>query len=146
MGNNKPARDELIKRYGKECFIDKLHLRKDKNRKYTSTAQMQKMKELTYHHIIEESKGGKSTIENGALLSKENHQWFHQQSLEARKYMNAVFQVYKKKVDNGQIGKCQVVYVDDLQVDYLVKPTEFVIETRTKGTKAKNRGGDNEQR
>ena len=73
MGSNKKARQELERRYGKECFIDKLHLRKDKRIKYTGKSQMKRMKQLTYHHILEKSKGGRATVENGALLSTENH-------------------------------------------------------------------------
>ena len=56
--SNKSARDELIKLYGAKCFIDKLHLRVDKGRKYTGKAQRYKMKQLTYHHILEKSKRG----------------------------------------------------------------------------------------
>lgn len=53
---NKEAREELIKIYGAECFIDKLHLRDDKGRKYKGKSQHKKMKQLTYHHIKEKSK------------------------------------------------------------------------------------------
>lgn len=55
---NKEARDKLIKLYGAECFVDKLRLRNDKGRKYTGKAQKHKMKQLTYHHILEKSKRG----------------------------------------------------------------------------------------
>lgn len=50
---NKSAKKELIRLYGAECFIDKLHLRDDKERKYTGKSQYHRMKELTYHHILE---------------------------------------------------------------------------------------------
>lgn len=50
--SNKSAKQELIKRYGAECFIEKLHLRKDTTpRRYTSKGQRKRMKQLTYHHI-----------------------------------------------------------------------------------------------
>lgn len=65
MSDNKRAKEKLIALYGAECFIEKLHLRKDTEpRKYTGKAQMKRMKQLTYHHIREKSKGGKSTVEN----------------------------------------------------------------------------------
>lgn len=52
--SNKRAKEALIKLYGAECFIEKLHLRKDTEpRKYTGKAQYKRMKELTYHHILE---------------------------------------------------------------------------------------------
>lgn len=62
--SNKKAKDRLIELYGPECFIDKLHLRDDKERRYTGKGQLKRMKQLTYHHILERSKGGKATVEN----------------------------------------------------------------------------------
>jgi len=128
MSSNKKAREELERRYGKECFIEKLGLRKfDKPRRYTSKGQKKKMKQLTYHHIREKSKGGDATVENGALLSNENHTWFHKQSLEKQEKMNNIFQDYKQLVD-----ECKVVLVDDLEVPFKIKPMEFSIEDREK--------------
>ena len=62
--SNKKAKEELIKLYGAECFIDKLHIRTDSDRVYTGKGQYKKMtkarkhrlQELTYHHILEKSK------------------------------------------------------------------------------------------
>lgn len=51
---NKKAKEALIRLYGAECFIEKLHLRQDAEpRKYTGKAQYKRMKELSYHHILE---------------------------------------------------------------------------------------------
>ncbi len=59
--NNKRAKDKLIKLYGAECFIEKLHLRIDKEpRKYTGKGQYKRMKQLTYHHIREKRNRRKS--------------------------------------------------------------------------------------
>ena len=99
MSSNKSAKQELIKRYGAECFIEKLHLRKDTTpKRYTSKGQKKRMKQLTYHHIKMKKDGGKATVENGALLSAENHQWFHKQNSQAQEYMNTMFQEYKKQI------------------------------------------------
>lgn len=57
---NKRAKQDLIRLYGKECFIEKLHLRPDTERKYTGKAQYHRMKQLTYHHILEKCKRWKS--------------------------------------------------------------------------------------
>jgi hypothetical protein len=74
MSTNKIARKKLEKLYGAECFIEKLHLRIDTEpRKYKSKGQMKRMKQLSYHHILEKSRGGKTTVANGAILSVENH-------------------------------------------------------------------------
>ena len=62
---------------------------------------MARMKQLTYHHIKAKRDGGKATVENGALLSFENHMWFNQQSPEAQRTMNQAFQEYKKASDHN---------------------------------------------
>ena len=95
MSKNKSARQELERLYGKECFIDKLHLREEKQKRYTGKGQLKQMKQLTYHHIKMKKDGGRATIENGALLSAENHAWFHKQSPEKQSEMNRAFQEYK---------------------------------------------------
>lgn len=59
MSKNRSVRKELERLYGKECFIDKLHLRKDKQQ-YKGKAQYKRMKQLTYHHIKPKREGRKS--------------------------------------------------------------------------------------
>ena len=97
--SNKSAKEALIKLYGAECFIEKLHLRPDIERKYKGKAQYHRMQQLTYHHIREKSKGGKATVENGAVLKAVNHEWFHRQPKREQKRMNDMFQEYKRSVD-----------------------------------------------
>lgn len=135
MSSNKNAKQELIRRYGAECFIEKLHLRQDTTpRRYTSKGQKKRMKQLTYHHIRMKKDGGRATVENGALLSAENHQWFHKQSPQAQGYMNAIFQEYKKQID-----ECTVVFVDELNLPFEVKTIDFSIDERGKFNRAKEK-------
>lgn len=69
MSSNKSAKRKLIELYGDECFIEKLHLRpKATKGRYTGKGQRQKMKQLTYHHILEKRNGGKSTVENRSAV------------------------------------------------------------------------------
>ncbi len=113
--SNKRAKERLIQLYGAECFIEKLHLRKDTEpRKYTSKGQRKRMKQLTYHHIKEKRYGGKATVENGAILSEENHAWFNKQSKEAQRQMNELFQRYKNSVE------CKVELVDELDTRFSI--------------------------
>ena len=61
--SNKKIKEKMIELYGPECFIEKLHLRKDSTpRKYIGKNQMKKMKQLTYHHIQEKKQRRKSDI------------------------------------------------------------------------------------
>ena len=113
--SNKRAKERLIQLYGAECFIEKLHLRTDTEpRQYTSKGQYKRMKQLTYHHIREKQYGGKATVENGAILSEENHIWFNEQSKEAQKQMNELFQQYKQSVE------CKVEFVDELDTRFSI--------------------------
>ncbi len=107
MGSNAKARNELIKRYGDECFIDKLKLRPDskKHKRYKSKKEKKRSEKLTYHH---EDPKGPSSVENGALLSNENHQWFNKQSPKVQKKLNQIFDEYKK---------CDVNYVDSINIE-----------------------------
>lgn len=98
MSKNKSARQELERLYGKECFIEKLHLREETQKRYTGKGQLKRMKQLTYHHIQMRKDGGKATVENGALLSAENHSWFHKQTQEKQAEMNKAFQQYKMSI------------------------------------------------
>lgn len=126
MSSNKRAKEELIRRYGAECFIEKLKLRKDTEpRKYKGKGQMKKMKQLTYHHIRMKKDGGRATVENGALLSTENHAWFHKQNPQDQAIMNAMFQEYKK-----QYQECEVVFVDKLDLGFEIKAMEFHIDEK----------------
>lgn len=113
--SNKRAKQKLIELYGSECFIEKLHLRVDTEpRRYTSKGQRKRMKQLTYHHIREKRNNGKATVENGALLSAENHAWFNKQSKEAQRQMNELFQQYKQSIE------CKVEFVDDLDTRFSI--------------------------
>jgi hypothetical protein len=78
--------------------------------------------------------GGKATVENGALLSAENHAWFHQQSPAAQGYMNAIFQEYKKQVD-----ECIVVFTDELELPFEVKSIEFSVNKKGEFNRAKEK-------
>ena len=126
--SNKKAKQDLIKHYGAQCFIERLHLRQDTEpRHYTGKSQKAKMKQLTYHHIRMKKDGGQATRENGALLSNENHIWFHQQSDSTQGYMNAIFQEFKRQVD-----ECEVIFVDKLDLDFEVKGVVFQIDEKGK--------------
>lgn len=133
--SNKKARKKLIKLYGAECFIEKLHLRTDTEpRQYTSKGQYKRMKQLTYHHIREKQYGGKATVENGAILSEENHIWFNEQSKEAQRQMNELFQRYKQSVE------CSVEFVDNLETNFSIASVIIVpAELEKKYNRAKEK-------
>lgn len=78
MSDNKSARRELERVFGKICMIEAAGIRyipKGKRRKLKGYTKYDE--QITYHHIHEKSKGGKATFENGALARGYNHRWLH---------------------------------------------------------------------
>lgn len=129
MSSNKKVKDKLIKLYGNKCFIERLKLRDTTGLKYTGCGQYKRMKQLTYHHILEKSKGGKATVENGAILSAENHEWFHKQPKAEQHKMNQIFQELKRTID---YKKCNVELVDETQCPFEVEYVEMCINKEGK--------------
>lgn len=61
MSSNKSAKEQLIRLYGPECFIDKLHLRPEETKhRYTGKSQIKRAMTLTFHHIQMKKDGRKS--------------------------------------------------------------------------------------
>lgn len=137
MSKNKSVREQMIKIYGAECFIDKLHLRKEKTkRRYTSKGELKRMQQLTYHHIKMKKDQGETTIENGALLSADNHAWFHKQNPEKQAEMNKAFQDYKMGIAilSPEGIKAQEISIDmsDCEVIKLESNKETSKQRRTR--------------
>lgn len=139
--SNKKAKEEMIRLYGAECFIDRLHLRPESSKVYTGRQadymrkHQKQLKRLTYHHILEKHLGGRATVENGALLSEGNHRWFNQQSKENQAKMNDAFQELKKKIDEAR--ECKIELVDTLDIDVSVKFAEISFSDEIKPPKEK---------
>lgn len=132
MSSNKSAKEELIRRYGAKCFIERLKLRDTSGLRYTGSGQRKKMKMLTYHHIRMKSKGGKATVENGALLSAENHAWFHQQDKANQERMNNAFQELKRNIDSSY-EPCEIQLVPEEEIEQPYELDVMTVETDKKG-------------
>lgn len=90
---NKIIRLELIKIYGKICFLGE---------------PLTKENYITLHHIIAERNKGKTNIENGALLSLFMHQdfnfienWYYNEA----DYINEYLKYYKATRDEEEKGR-----------------------------------------
>lgn len=84
---NKTIRIIMQMLYGKQCFMEKLGIRIKGAKTLDHT--------ITYHHLKPLNSGGKTTIKNGALLARYNHDWFHQQPIHIQDELNEMFQDYK---------------------------------------------------
>ena len=97
------------------------------------------MKQLTYHHIQKKENGGKATVENGAILSAENHQWFNQQPPAEQARLNAIFQQYKLgvlEIENGRIIDAQAITFKD-EEEYFSIPLEPIDKRKYNRAKIK---------
>lgn len=134
MSSNTRIKNKMIAKYGDECWIDKLHLRPvESYRTYTSKGQLKRMKQLTFHHIKEKSKGGQATEENGALLSAENHEWFNKQPKEVQDKLNQIFQEYKSNFDKGISITSTIEHIKDDTLNY----DEFMSLAKSRYNRAK---------
>ena len=76
-------------------------------------------------------------MENGAILSNENHIWFHKQPEVKQGYFNAIFQEYKRQVD-----ACKVVFVEEIETPYEIKVADFSINEKGKYNRNKKKQED----
>ena len=57
-------KEEMLQIYGEYCWLNNLWIPNKYNK-------------LTYHHILERRNGGKVTIENGALIGRNEHDYLN---------------------------------------------------------------------
>lgn len=92
---NKTARKILEIIYGRQCFMEAAGIRICGARTLDHT--------LTYHHIIPVSAGGLTTLQNGAVLARYNHDWLHQQPLHIQDEINEQIEDYKLNCEFAKI-------------------------------------------
>jgi len=76
-------------------------------------------KDLTYHHILKKSDGGKETIENGALLMPISHRYLHLiecKDIETYNAINKLFSYINMQRHEPTIQ--QRVYIDYLLSEF----------------------------
>lgn len=85
---NKEAREQLQVLYGCRCLLTNI-----------------KTDRLTYHHcLLKKQHGGKVTIDNGAQIINEIHQWLHKlehTNIELFDLVNECLDLYKQVMDLG---------------------------------------------
>lgn len=126
MAGNKKQREKLEKLFGAQCFIEKLGLRRGKDIKKKTIKRPkvgQPPMKLTFHHIMQDTIGGKASVENGALLSEENHEWFHSCSQYEQMEMDEKFQEHKKNVLRRK-GLLDIENPDSYKEEDFIVPTK----------------------
>lgn len=72
--DNKRVKNEMIRIFGKKCFIEELKIRsmaeiEAERRKYVGKKQLAIMDQLTYHHILERCRRRKSNSRKWSYTS-----------------------------------------------------------------------------
>lgn len=115
MSTNKSAKQELERVYGKGCMFKKAHIEEQiealrtiktyrrflQETRYTGRKIHLLESNLTYHHLKHRSEGGKSTLENGAVIGELPHRYIHSLSRQEEEIINNMFREYKFKLQGG---------------------------------------------
>lgn len=108
---NSKARKALKRIYGNGCFVERAGIRKITG--YKKDAHM-----ITYHHLRHQSEGGKATVENGANVALENHEWLHTLPREEEEKVNDAIREWKANFltmkGNGKIEDSKQLTFPDL--------------------------------
>lgn len=63
--------------------------------------KIDKKADLTFHHIVKKEHGGKATIDNGALLTHNAHNYLHViefKDIETYNYINKMFEIINRQL------------------------------------------------
>ena len=110
---NSKARKKLEKIYGKGCFMERAGIRKITGFKKDAYI-------MTYHHMRHVSEGGKATVENGANLALENHEFLHSLPREEEEKINNRIRQWKANfllMNNGKVENSASLEFPDLTND-----------------------------
>ena len=140
--NNRSAKKELERIYGKGCFFERAHIAERIEamggiRTFKIFIQEKKFKgkpishQITYHHLKHRSEGGKATVENGANVEEVAHQYLHSLPRDQEEVINNMLREFKLNcvmmTGNGQIQEAKSISFD-FGEDVLVIPL-YVIDT-----------------
>ena len=141
MKKNKKVRKELERKYGRVCMFKNANIEKKveetrviktykrflQEKRYTGKSIKKLEKMLTLHHLKHRSDGGQTNAENGAIINELAHTYMHSLPRKHEEFINNELRRYKKQYD-----ECKVVYVDDIEVPFEIKFTDFKLEDKKK--------------
>ena len=112
MSDNTKGRHQLEQIYGKGCMFKKAKVEEQiyalrqkriiksyksflKETKYTLKKIRQLEGNMTYHHLKHRSEGGKTNVENGAIVNEMAHRYMHSLPREDEEVINDMIRHYK---------------------------------------------------
>lgn len=127
---NKSIRKQLEKEFGKGCMFEKAHCEEQierlrtiktfkkylQEKKYRTNQIKRLKKQMTLHHLIHRSEGGKTTTENGGVVSELAHAYMHSLPRQHEEIINNMIRQYKLNVatlkGTGVVEKPQTLEFD----------------------------------
>ena len=135
---NKNIKEQLIKEYGNGCMFERAHIaeriaarggiRTFKSFQTEKRFKGQKLSyQLTLHHLQHRSEGGKTSIDNGAVVSEAAHQYIHSLPRDEEEYINNMLREFKINCvamqGNGTIiDKISITTTPQSQQEYISIP------------------------
>ena len=121
--NKKKTREKLEAIYGKQCMMHKgLHIKGYSKSKINYSGRAIR-EQLTLHHIKPRSKGGATSVENGAVLCRGCHDFLEQTDSKTRSELNRMLIEYKK---------AKIEKVDELELPFEIHFAELTIDKQSK--------------
>ena len=160
MASNRTTRLELERIYGEGSMYQKAktdeylstlprvktYKKYLEEKHYTRKQRLRYEQTMTYHHLKHKSEGGRTTTENGAVVSDSEHQFLHSLPREQEEIINNHIRQWKQDfiilmaeqvVSSGELTVINGSKIDiNLDTDYIEIPTQdYYKPHKTKLTK-----------
>lgn len=122
--SNRSAKKELERIYGKGCFFNRAKVAEQIEamggiKTFKVFVQEKRFKgkpinhQITYHHLVHKSEGGKATVENGANVEEVAHQYLHSLPRNQEEIINDMLREFKLNcvmmTSDGQVQEAQSI-------------------------------------
>ena len=121
MAKNRQIREKLEEIYGHTCMLHQGLKINGYSKSKVNYAGKSIEKQLTLHHIVPKSKGGATSVENGAVLCRGCHDFLENTSKANRDKINGLLIKYKQ---------CVLEYGDDFTTGIEINMAEIELNDR----------------
>lgn len=144
-GKNKVIREELERIYGKGCMFQRAYVSQRLQqlgvsqaytvfkKKYTLNQQKTLEKRMTLHHLKHNAEGGRTTLDNGAVVNELAHRYLHSLPRREEERANNMIRDWKRDKDNG-FEECEVQLAPAEEIE---QPFELDIMTASIDSKGR---------
>jgi hypothetical protein len=140
--DNRAVRENLERIYGKGCWFARAKLaerleqvdgvlsyKKYVQKQHYSKKKLHKLNNnMTLHHLVHQSEGGATSLENGAVVSELAHRYLHNGlSREQEEIANNMLRDFKNNRNYSHYTKAKITLVneDEIVIPYEIKTAEI---------------------